>query len=428
MLDIAFIRQNVDVVKTAIKNKRVELDLEELLTADKERRETLSRIEQKRARKNEIASLIPKASKDDRPKLIEEGKTVKTELEQLEPAVAIVQKRFDDLMLKVPSIPRPEVPVGVGEDDNVEIRKVGTPRTFDFKAKDHVELMTMHGMVNWDGPRKYAGGRSYALMGAGALLELACTRLAVDILVARGLTMVVPPVMVKERAMTGTGFFPLGREEAYSITADELFLVGTSEVPLVSLHCDDTLDPAQLPIRYAGISNCFRREAGAYGKDTKGLYRVHQFTKVEQVVICAPDEAIAEKEHYQLLGNAEAILEKLEIPYRVAIACTGEIGLGQTRKHEVESWMPGRNDGKGAYNETHSCSTLGDFQARRSNIRMRLPDGSLGYPFTLNNTAIASPRILIPLLENHQNADGSITLPKALVPYMNGVEVLKPKA
>lgn len=428
MLDIAFIRQNADVVKTAIKNKRVELDLDELLTADKERRETLARIEQKRARKNEIASLIPKASKDDRPKLIEEGKAVKTELEQLEPAAGIVQKRFEELMLRVPSIPRPEVPIGAGEDDNVEIRKVGTPRAFDFKAKDHVELMTMHGMVNWDGPRKYAGGRSYALMGTGALLELACTRLAVDILVSRGLTMVVPPVMVKERAMTGTGFFPLGREEAYAITADELFLVGTSEVPLVSLHCDDTLDPASLPIRYAGISNCFRREAGAHGKDTKGLYRVHQFTKVEQVVFCAPDEAVAEKEHYQLLGNAEAILEKLEIPYRVAIACTGEIGLGQTRKHEVESWMPGRNDGKGAYSETHSCSTLGDFQARRSNIRMRLPDGTLGYPYTLNNTAIASPRILIPLLENHQNADGSITLPKALVPYMNGIEVLKPKA
>ena len=183
MLDIAFIRQNADVVKTAIKNKRVELDLDELLTADKERRETLARIEQKRARKNEIASLIPKASKDDRPKLIEEGKAVKTELEQLEPAAGIVQKRFEELMLRVPSIPRPEVPIGAGEDDNVEIRKVGTPRAFDFKAKDHVELMTMHGMVNWDGPRKYAGGRSYALMGTGALLELACTRLAVDILV-----------------------------------------------------------------------------------------------------------------------------------------------------------------------------------------------------------------------------------------------------
>jgi seryl-tRNA synthetase len=426
MLDIAFIRQNADAVRAAIKNKRVELDLDALLAADSERRETIGKIEKKRARKNEIAQLIPKATKEERPVLIEEGKAVKLELEQLEPVAAEVQRSFDALMLRVPSIPRPEVPVGVGEEDNVEIRKVGDPRSFDFKPKDHVELMTLHRMVNWDGPRKFAGGRSYALTGLGAILELAMTRLAVDTLVARGLTMVIPPVMVKERAMTGTGFFPLGREEAYAITADELFLVGTSEVPLVSLHCDDTLEAAQLPIRYAGISNCFRREAGAYGKDTKGLYRVHQFTKVEQVVFCVPDEAVAEKEHYQLLANAEAILEKLEIPYRVAIACTGEIGLGQTRKHEVESWMPGRNDGKGAYNETHSCSTLGDFQSRRSNVRLRMPDGTMTYPYTLNNTAIASPRILIPLLENHQNADGSVTLPRALVPYMNGIEKLTP--
>ncbi len=428
MLDIAYIRQNTDVVRAAIKNKRVELDLDELLKADAERRETIATIEKVRARKNEIAQLISKASKEQRPILIEEGKAVKVHLEQLEPAAGAAQKTFDALMLRVPSIPRPEVPIGGGEDDNVEIRKVGSPRSFDFTPKDHVDLMTLHRMVNWDGPRKFAGGRSYALTGIGAILELAVTRLAVDTLVARGLTMVIPPVMVKERAMTGTGFFPLGREEAYAITADELFLVGTSEVPLVSLHCDDTFDAAALPIRYAGISNCFRREAGAYGKDTKGLYRVHQFTKVEQVVFCLPDEDVAEKEHYQLLGNAEAILEKLEIPYRVAIACTGEIGLGQTRKHEVESWMPGRNDGKGAYNETHSCSTLGDFQARRSNIRLRMPDGTMTYPYTLNNTAIASPRILIPLLENHQNADGSITVPKALVPYVNGLEILKPPA
>ena len=428
MLDIAFIRQNADAVRAAIKNKRVDADHDALLAADKDRREALLEIEKKRARKNEIAQLIPKATKEERPALIEEGKAVKVALEQLEPSMTELQKRFDAEMLRIPSVPRPEVPVGVGEEDNVEIRKVGTPRTFDFKAKDHVELMTLHRMVDWDGPRKYAGGRSYALMGTGALLELAVTRLAVDTLVERGLQIVIPPVMVKERAMMGTGFFPGSHEEAYAITADELYLVGTSEVPLVSLHCDETLDPALLPIRYAGISNCFRREAGAYGKDTKGLYRVHQFTKVEQVVFCMPDEEVAEKEHYQLLANAEAILAKLEIPYRVAIACTGEIGLGQTRKHEVESWMPGRNDGKGAYNETHSCSTLGDFQARRSNIRVRLPDGTLGFPYTLNNTAVASPRILIPLLENHQNADGSITLPKALVPYMNGATVLKPKS
>jgi seryl-tRNA synthetase len=423
MLDIQYIRQNPDQVRAAIKNKGFDLDLDELLAADKERRETTTVLEQQRARKNELSALIPKASKDDRPKLVEEAKQVRTQIEELEPKLGEVQRRFQDLMLRVPSVPRPEVPIGKGEEDNVEIRRVGEPRKLDFPAKDHVELMTSLGMVDWDGPRKFAGGRSYALVGDGALLEMAALRLAVDTLIERGMKLVSPPVMVKERAMQGTGFFPLGKDEAYSIPADELFLIGTSEVPLVSLHCDDTLEMERLPIRYAGISPCFRREAGAYGKDTKGLYRVHQFMKVEQVVFCAPDEAVAEKHHYELLGNAEAILTKLEIPYRVAIACTGEIGLGQTRKHEVESWMPGR----GSYSETHSCSTLGDFQARRSNIRVRASDGSLGYPFTLNNTAIASPRILIPLLENHQNADGSVTLPKALRPYMLGRERLEPK-
>jgi seryl-tRNA synthetase len=424
MLDIQFIRQNPDQIRAAIKNKGFALDLDDLLAADRERRDATTELEQKRARKNDLSAAIPKASKDDRPKLVEEAKQVRAEIEQLEPKLAEIQRRFQDLMLRVPSVPRPEVPIGKGEEDNVEVRRVGAPRKFDFTPKDHVELMTLLGLVEWEGPRRFAGGRSYALVGDGALLEMAVMRLAVDTLIARGLKLVAPPVMVKERAMTGTGFFPLGREEAYAITADEMFLIGTSEVPLVSMHCDDVIDEGKLPLKYAGISPCFRREAGAHGKDTRGLYRVHQFTKVEQVVFCRPDEAVAEKIHYELLGNAEAILEKLEIPYRVAIACTGEIGLGQTRKHEVESWMPGR----GLYSETHSCSTLGDFQSRRSNIRVRTADGSLTFPFTLNNTAVASPRILIPLLENHQNADGSVTLPKALVPYMNSRDRLQPAA
>ena len=423
MLDIAFIRKNPDIVRAAITNKRLSLDLDDLMAADKTRRDAIGLLDAKRSRKNELSALIPKASKEDRPKLVEEAKEIRGLIEQLEPELNEANKRFDDLMLRVPSIPRPEVPIGKGEEDNIEIRKIGTPKTFAFKPRDHVELMTMLGLVNWDGPRRYAGGRSYALVREGALLELAVTRLAVDILHKRGLSIVVPPVIVKERALIGTGFFPLGREEAYGIPDDELFLVGTSEVPLVSLHTEETLNAADLPIRYAGISPCFRREAGAHGKDTRGLYRVHQFTKVEQVVFCLPDEEVAEKEHYELLANAERVLEALEIPYRVAIACTGEIGLGQTRKHEVESWMPGR----AAYAETHSCSTMGDFQARRSNIRVRLADGTLSYPYTLNNTAVASPRILIPLLENHQNEDGSVTLPKALVPYMNGIEILKPR-
>ena len=423
MLDLQFIRQNAPLVRAAIQNKGFDLDLDELLSADKERREATTLLEQKRARKNELSALIPKASKDDRPGLVEEAKQVRAHIEQLEPRLTEVQARFDDLMLRVPSVPRPEVPIGKGEEDNVEVRRVGSARAFDFAPKDHVELMTILGLVEWDAPRKFAGGRSYALVGDGAVLEMAVMRLAVDTLIERGMKLVAPPVMVKERAMQGTGFFPIGRNEAYAIPADELFLIGTSEVALVSLHCDDTLEPEQLPIRYAGISPCFRREAGAAGKDTRGLYRVHQFTKVEQVIFCAPDEDVAEKHHHELLGNAEAILAKLEIPYRVALACTGEIGIGQTRKHEVESWMPGRN----AYSETHSCSTMGDFQTRRSKIRLRLPDGSLGYPYTLNNTAVASPRILIPLVENHQNADGSVTLPRALRPYMHGREKLEPR-
>jgi seryl-tRNA synthetase len=422
MLDIQFIRQNADQVRAAITNKGFDLNLDDLLGADKERRETTTALEQRRARRNELSAAIPKASKEERPKLVEEAKQVRTDIEQLEPKLAEVQRRYQDLMLRVPSIPRPEVPIGKGEEDNVEVRRVGEPRKLDFEAKDHIELMTSLKLVAWDGPRKFAGGRSYALTGNGALLEMAVMRLAVDTLVERGMTLVLPPVMVKERAMQGTGFFPLGRNEAYAITEDELFLIGTSEVALVSMHCDETLGPEQLPIRYAGMSPCFRREAGAAGKDTRGLYRVHQFTKVEQVIFCPPDEAIAEKHHYELLGNAEAILAKLEIPYRVALACTGEIGIGQTRKHEVESWMPGRK----AFSETHSCSTMGDFQARRSNIRVRLPDGSLGFPYTLNNTAVASPRILIPLLENHQNADGSVTIPAALRPYLYGREKLTP--
>ncbi len=423
MLDIAFIRQNQDAIRSAIQNKRCEISLDDLLAADRSRRDAIVVLDAQRARRNQIAALIPKASPGEKPQLIEEAKAIRSDIERLEPQLNEANRRFDDLMLRIPSIPRPEVPVGASEDDNVELRKVGKARQFDFEPKDHVALMEALGYVNWDGPRKFSGGRAYALVGLGALLELAIMRMAVDLLIARGFDLVIPPVIVKERAMQGTGYFPLGREESYSIPADELFLVGTSEVSLVSLHADETLDAASMPIRYAGLSPCFRREAGAHGKDTRGLYRVHQFTKVEQVVFTVPDEAVAEKEHYALLGNAESILQALEIPYRVALACTGEIGLGQTRKHEVESWMPGRT----AYSETHSCSSFGDFQARRSNVRLRMQDGSLVYPFTLNNTAVASPRILIPLLENHQNADGSITLPKALVPYMNGITVLKPK-
>ena len=223
--------------------------------------------------------------------------------------------------------------------------------------------------------------------------------------------------------MEGTGYFPAGYDQAYKLPEDELYLIGTSEVSLVSYHQNEILRQEELPKRYAGYSTCFRREAGTYGKDTRGLYRVHQFQKVEQVILCKNDDGEAERLHYEILGNTEEILQALGLPYRVALACTGEIGIGQVRKHEVETWMPSRNN----YCETHSCSTLNDFQARRSNIRYREADGTIKYVYTLNNTGIASPRILIPLLETFQNEDGSVTIPEVLRPYMNGMEKIMPK-
>ncbi|MCK6526414.1 serine--tRNA ligase [Myxococcota bacterium] len=424
MLDIGFVRDHPDIVKKAIADKRLDLDLDRLLDADRRRRALQQEMDQLRSRRNELSAAIPKAPPEQRPALVDEARQVRERLAAAEPESVRAQAEFDGLMLLVPSVPAPEVPVGEGEDDNVEVRRWGTPRTFDFEPRDHVDLALSLGLVNFDGPRRYAGGRSYALVGDGALLELAVLRYAVDVVAARGFLPVIPPVMVWDKALEGTGFFPLGREDTFAIEKDGLFLTGTSEVGLVSLHRDDVLDEARLPIRYVGHSTCFRREAGAHGRDTRGLYRVFQFQKVEQVSFVPADASVSEEEHYRLLSNAEAVLQGLGIPYRIALACTGEIGLGQVRKHEVESWMPSR----GKYSETHSCSTLHDFQARRSNIRYRDAAGRLRFVYTLNNTAVASPRILIPLLENFQNADGTVTIPEALRPYMGGRSRIEPRS
>ena len=268
---------------------------------------------------------------------------------------------------------------------------------------------------------KVAGSRSYFLKNDAVILEMAVCRFVIDFLSSRGFMPMSVPQLVKEKAMQGTGYFPIGYDQAYAMPEDELFLAGTSEVSLVSYHQDETLQKSEFPIKYAGVSSCYRREAGTYGKDTRGLYRVHQFQKVEQVVFCEADHEKSEHLHYELLENTELILQALELPYRVCLACTGEIGIGQIRKHEVETWMPSRN----AYCETHSCSTLADFQTRRLGIRYRDGKGEMQYAFTLNNTGIASPRILIPLLENHQNEDGSITIPKALRAHMGGREQIQ---
>lgn len=410
MLDIGYIRENADIVKKACVDKKMPADIGRIIELDAELRKITTAADELRARRNKIAK------PGNNPEAIEEGRRIKTELSEFDERHKALKTEFDGLMLHVPSVPAEGVPIGAAEADNVELYKIGTPKDKKETPKDHIEIMEALDMVDVARGVKIAGSRSYFLKNDGTMLELAVTRMVLDMLAARGFTPMATPHLVKHGAMQGTGFFPIGYESTYKLPEDELYLIGTSEVPLVSYHQDEILD--KLPIRLAGISSCYRREAGTYGKDTRGLYRVHQFQKVEQVIFCEADHDTALAMHNEILANTEDILKALELPYRVCAACTAELGIGQIRKHEVETWMPSRE----AYCETHSCSTMGDFQARRANIRYRDQNGKTRHVFTLNNTAIASPRILIPLLENHQNADGSVYIPKALRPYLGGAE------
>ena len=423
MLDIKFIVNNPDVVKKAVKDKNMTVDIDRLLGVYEEVKEVTSKGDTLRGERNSLSREIPKLQGEEKQQGIVRVRELKEQISELDTKLSVVREEYEELVLQVPSIPLPEVPIGRGEEDNVELRQVGDLPQFGFEFKDHMELAELLDIVDVPRAVNIAGSRSYILKNEGALLELAVCRFVIDRLMAKGFNLLTVPVLVRERPMTGTGYFPLGRDQAYSVPEDELYLVGTSEVPMVAFHQDEILSYRDLPRRYTAYSTCFRREAGTYGKDTRGLYRVHQFQKVEQVVFCEADDAVAEKLHLELLANVEEILGALELPYRVALACTGEIGAGQVRKHEVETWMPSRN----AYSETHSCSTLNDYQSRRLNIKYRDSDGKSKYCYTLNNTGIASPRILIPLLENHQNEDGSVNIPMALRPYMNGMEKLVPK-
>lgn len=423
MLDINFIRNNPGVVKKAVADKLMNADIDRLLELDARIRESIAQADALRAERNNLSKKTPRMGERERSAAIESVKALKEKLSSLEAGISDFKKEFDSIMLTVPSVPAPEVPIGKDDADNVEIRRWGDVPGFGFAPKDHVELAESLELMDIPRAVRFAGSRSYFLKNEGALLEMAICRFVLDRLVSKGFTPMTVPLMVRESAMQGTGYFPIGYEQAYKLPEDDLFLIGTSEVALVSHHQNEVLSRDELPIRYAGYSTCFRREAGTYGRDTRGLYRVHQFQKVEQVVICRADDEEAEKMHYEILNNTEEILQSLELPYRVALACTGEIGIGQVRKHEVETWMPSRK----SYCETHSCSTLNDFQARRSNIKYRDKGGELRYVYTLNNTGIASPRILIPLLEINQNEDGSVNIPRALRPYMNNIEKISRK-
>ncbi|MBX9569575.1 MAG: serine--tRNA ligase [Candidatus Obscuribacterales bacterium] len=418
MIDLTQLKEKEQQIREAIAKKHVDLDFDKFLAVHSEQEKLKEQVDRLRQVRNELTETIARANVEDKANLIARSKENNIHLQGMEAQLIELQKQWQELAARLPGLPHPNAPVGRDEHDNIERYKWGNPRTLEETPRDHLELANLHQMVDFDQARELAGSRAYALTGWGALLEMAAMRFAFDHILAKGYTPVAPPVMVRENAMYGTGYFPVGQENAYELTKDKLFLTGTAEVGMVALQAGKTFDIESLPKRFVGMSTCFRREAGAAGRDTRGLYRMHQFQKVEQVVICPADEKFAQEEHDQLLANAEEILQALELPYRVVECCTGELGLGQYRKYDIETWMPSRK----GYGETHSASNLRDFQARRLNIRHRDAAGQKHFAYTLNNTAIASPRILIALIENHQQADGKIYIPKALRRYLGDTE------
>lgn len=444
MLDIKYIRENADLVKEAATNKRCPCDIERLLEVDAERRALQHQLDRLRTQVREGGERMgqlrnPKsktcqeavAAGQSPADLKAEATTLQTQLNELKQQIKPLEERekeilreFEQLMLTVPQPPDADAPVGADDTENVEIRKVGEVPTFDFELQDHVALGEALGIIDIPRGVKLAGARNYALCGDGVLLHHAVLRLALDTMIERGFTPMQVPVLVREEVMYGTGYFPVGRDQAYLCERDEMSLVGTAEVPLTAFYSDEILDPDQLPIKMVALSPCFRREAGAAGKDTHGLYRIHLFDKVEQVIVCRNDVETSKRFHEEILANAEAVVRKLELPYRIVNVCTGDLGQGQAQKYDIETWMPSR----GGYGETHSASRFYEFQARRLKLRYRDTDKKMRFCHTLNNTVIASPRILIPLLELHQNRDGSVRIPCALRPYMNGRETIAPKS
>ncbi|GIP07159.1 serine--tRNA ligase [Paenibacillus lautus] len=424
MLDMKWIRESADhqeELQQVADRKGIALSVAELVRLDDQRRTLLLAVEALRQQRNaisqEISALVRQGKPDDAERQKQQVKTINEELDQQETLYREVNEAYSELLILVPNIVSPDTPVGASDEDNVEIRRVGELPVFDYQFRDHVTLGELHRMVDIPRGVKTAGTRSYYLTGIGAMLHRAVQQLAVDMLVAKGFTLMDVPLTVRTEAMQNTAFFPLGQDQAFQITEQDKWLVGTSEVPLVSFYSGEIVDVAE-PIRLAAASLCFRSEVGSGGRDVHGLYRVHQFAKVEQVVLCEASTEASELLLQEITANAEELLQKLELPYRVVAVCTGDMSQKTYKQYDIETWMPSR----GAYGETHSSSNLLDFQARRSNIRYRDAEGKLRYCHTLNNTAVASPRILIPLLENHQQPDGSILIPKALRPYMNGME------
>ena len=416
MIDIKLIRENPEKFQKAAVDKHFNVDISRLLTLDNTIRQLKNSLQDISTDKNSIGKDIPKLSSEQRKAALDKLSQLKEQESDFNEQLKELVPEFDALMLLVPQPCDEDVPLGKDDTENVEIRKVGEIREFDFEPKDHIELGTALDIIDIERGVKLAGTRNYFLKGDGAMLHWAILRFSIDFMAKRGYTPMVVPLLMREEAMQGTGYFPGAEEQTYMLERDGLSLVGTAEVPLTAYHSGEILSQEQLPIKICAMSSCFRREAGAAGKDTHGLYRIHQFEKVEQVVICRNDIEESKKYHQEILANSEGVLEALNIPYRVVNVCSGDLGKGQAQKYDIEAWMPSRK----SYGETHSASRFYDFQARRMNLRYKDENKKNLFCHTLNNTVIASPRILIPILELYQNSDGSITIPEVLVPYMGG--------
>jgi seryl-tRNA synthetase len=419
MLDIKFIRENKDLVKEGAKKKHIDVDIDNLLSIDEKRLGILSRVEFLRGEQNKVSvSMGGNISHEARSQLIEEMRLVKDELKVKEEELREVITLWQSLMLQVPNIPDISVPDGESDADNQEIKEWGVKPNFDFEAKDHIEIMTNLKMVDFDRGTKVHGFRGYFLMGDGARLSMAIWNYALGFFSTKGFIPLIPPTIINRKTFFGTGYLPQGEDDLYK-TQDGDFLAGTAEVPLMGFHSDEILSKEELPKKYLGFSPCFRREAGSHSKDVKGLIRVNEFYKLEQVVLCQASHSESVSFHEEINRNTEEFIESLGIPYHTVVNCGGDLGMGQVKKYDVELWVPK----EGKYREISSASYFHDFQSRRLNIRYKDEDGKTRYVHSLNCTAIPTPRILVSLVENFQQADGTIKIPEVLQKYL-GKEII----
>lgn len=418
MIDIKLLRQDPKLFEKAIADKQMSLDVRHILEIDAKNQELARKVQTLREERNLLTSGIKGKPSEEQ---VAKGKELKEQLEKEEAALRAVEEELKEWLYKIPNPPADDVPIGKNESGNREVKKVGDIPHFDFTPKSHEELALGVDGVDFKRAVKIAGTRAYMLRGDFVLLEQAILRFALDLMIEEGFTPMTVPWMVNEEAMWGTGYFPWGIEDHYK-TQDGQALIGTAEVPVTAYFQDEVLEEKDLPIKMVGISPCFRREVGSYGKDTKGFIRVHQFNKVEQVVLTIADEEETRKWHEKMLGYSETLLQKLGLAYHVLLMCTGDMGAGQRKKYDIETWFPSQD----TYRETHSASYFNDFQARRLNMRYRAKDGSMKYVYTLNNTVAATPRLLAAVIENYQQADGSIRIPEVLRAYM-GKDTITPK-